>query len=160
MADDHEGVPSTAAVAGHPIHPMLVPFPIAFLVGALATDLVFWWTGDAFWARGSFWLIASGLVMGLVAAVFGFTDFITIQRARESVHGWIHFLGNAIVLLLALLNLLLRLDNPAAALPWGLPLSLITAALLGVTGWMGGELAYRHKIGVAGHAETGYGGRF
>lgn len=49
MADDHGNrCPSTAAVSGHPIHPMLIPFPIAFLIGALATDLAFVGTGDGF----------------------------------------------------------------------------------------------------------------
>lgn len=150
-ANDHDGLPSTAAIAGHPIHPMLVPFPIAFLVGAFVTDLVFWGSGNDFWARGSFWLITAGLVMGAVAAVFGLIDFLTIPRAREHVQGWIHFLGNAIVLLIAIFNLLLRLGDPVTAiLPWGMLLSLLSTAMLGVTGWMGGELAYRYMIGVAG----------
>lgn len=153
MAGKHpEGVRSTVAVAGHPIHPMLVPFPIAFLVGAFATDLAFWGTSDPFWARVSLWLIGAGLLMGLLAAAVGLIEFVTIARAREHMAGWIHFLGNALVLVLALANLFLRLDDPVAGmLPSGVMLSGVTAALLGVTGWYGGELAYRHKIGVAGH---------
>ena len=60
----HLGVPSTAAVAGHPIHPMLVVFPISFLVAVLASDLAFWGTNDPFWARASNWLLGAGVVMG------------------------------------------------------------------------------------------------
>jgi uncharacterized membrane protein len=128
---------------------MLVPFPIAFLVGALATDLTFSGTGDPFWARASEWLIGAGLVMGAVAAVFGLTDFLTIERARRGSTGWIHFFGNAAALIVALISLLQRIGDPAAGvLPLGLILSFVTVGILLVTGWMGGELAYRYKIGV------------
>lgn len=149
MADNmRHGARSTAAIAGHPIHPMLVPFPIAFLVGALASDLVFIGTRDGFWARGSLWLIAAGLVMGAFAAIAGLTDFLTIERARSPT-GWVHFLGNAVALVAALVSLVLRIGDPAAAiLPAGLILSCITVAIFLVTGWLGGELAYRFKIGV------------
>jgi uncharacterized membrane protein len=149
-----EGVPSTAAVGGHPIHPMFIPFPIAFLVGALATDLAFNATDDTFWARASLWLVGAGLVTGVLAAIIGAIDFWTIERARAHTAGWIHFIGNGVALLLALISLWIRWDDPAAAvMPWGLVLSVIIAILLAVTGWYGGELSYRHKIGVVGHAE-------
>ena len=150
MAHEHrEGVESTAAIAGHPIHPMLIPFPISFLVGALVTDLVYWSTDSSFWAQASFWLIAAGLATGLLAAIFGLTDFLTIKRVREHSAGWIHFLGNATVLVLALINLLLRWADPAAAIvPGGLVLSAIIGLILIVTGWYGGELSYRHKVGI------------
>ncbi|MBX6368656.1 MAG: hypothetical protein IRZ04_11785, partial [Rhodospirillales bacterium] len=68
---DFDAKPSRAAIAGHPIHPMLVPFPIAFLVGALVVDLAFASTGDPFWARAGFWLLLAGIVTGAAAAVFG-----------------------------------------------------------------------------------------
>lgn len=141
--------PSTAAVAGHPIHPMLIPFPVAFLVGVLASDLAYWGTADPFWARASLWLVGAGVVMGALAGVFGAADFFTISRARQHGIGWIHALGNVTALVLSLVSWLVRLDDPAAAvLPWGLVLSAVVAALLGVTGWAGGELSYRHRIGV------------
>jgi uncharacterized membrane protein len=155
MEGNHtRGVASKAAIAGHPIHPMLVPFPIAFLVGALLTDLAYWGSGDPFWARASLWLVGAGLVMGIAAALVGAVDFATIPRARAARDGWIHALGNTIVLLLALISLVLRSDDPAdAVLPWGLLLSMIIAGVLVVTGWFGGELAYRHLIGMNPHEE-------
>jgi uncharacterized membrane protein len=147
---DQLGVPSTAAVAGHPIHPMLVVFPIAFLVAALATDLAFWGTNDPFWARASTWLLGAGVVMGVLAAVAGLIEFLTISRVRSLAAGWIHFLGNAAAILLALANLLYRIDEGlgAGVIPFGLILSAVVVAILLVTGWLGGELVFRHRIGV------------
>ena len=147
-----EGVRSTVHIAGHPVHPVLIPFPIAFLVAAVATDIAFVATSSEFWARVSLWLVGAGFVTGVVAAATGLVDFFTIERARSHRTGWIHFLGNAVVLVAALVNWLLRIgDAEAAITPWGLVLSVGIAAVLVVTGWTGGELSYRHKIGVTGH---------
>jgi uncharacterized membrane protein len=146
--DRSDGVPSTAAIKNHPIHPMLIPFPIAFLVAVLLVDLAFAATGDPFWARAALWLLLAGLISGAAAAVAGLIDFSTIPQARIQI-GWIHFLGNALALALSLVSLLIRIGDPAAAvLPWGLILSIVVAGILGVTGWLGGELVYRHRIAV------------
>lgn len=151
------GVPSTVAIAGHPIHPILVQFPIAFLVGALLTDIVFSFTSDTFWARASFWLIVGGLTGGVAAALTGILDFLRIERVRKRTAGWAHLILNVSVLVLTILNLLLRLNNPVSPiLPWGLVLSVIIATLLGVSGWYGGELVYRHKISVIGNGNPHY----
>lgn len=150
-----EGVTSTAAIAGHPLHPMMVTFPIAFLVGGLLSDLAYVTTDDAFWARASQWLIGAGLVSGLAAALLGLVDFFTIRRARGHSWGWVHFGGNALVLVLSLINLVIRMRDAAdAVVPLGIVLSLVTAGLLMVTGWAGGELAYRYKIGVVGNGRA------
>ncbi|HEY9630050.1 MAG TPA: DUF2231 domain-containing protein [Coleofasciculaceae cyanobacterium] len=147
------GVPSTVAVAGHPFHPLLVTFPIAFLVGAFGTDLGYWLTTDAFWARASIWLIGAGFVSGLLAALTGMLDFLKIDRVRKRRAGWAHMVGNVAALMLTLVNWLLRWDNPAdAVVPIGLVVSLIVASLLGITGWYGAELVYRHKVAVIGYS--------
>lgn len=151
-----EGVESTAAIAGHPLHPMLIPFPIAFLTGALLTDIVYWLTTEVFWARASFWLIAAGLIMGILASLLGLIDFATIERARAYTAGWIHAVGNVVAMLLSTVNLWLRWDDMVAAvMPWGLILSIVIAMFLGLTGWYGGELAYHYKIGVMEHDADG-----
>lgn len=143
---------STAAINGHPIHPMLIPFPISFLSGALLTDVVFALNNNAFWAQASMWLLIAGVVMGVVAATAGAIDFWTLSRVRKLRTAWLHFLGNATVLVLAFINLLQRVNNiEEAVLPWGLMLSLVTALLLVATGWWGGQLAYHHKVGVNSH---------
>ena len=149
MIDDNEAAPSRAAINGHPVHPMIVPFPIAFLVGTLFADVALFVTADPFWARAGLWLLGAGLVTGVAAAVFGAIDFVSVERARSLAAGWMHFIGNAAALLLAGWNFATRLGEAAAAVaPGGIILSLATAFILVVTGWLGGELAYRHRIGV------------
>lgn len=142
------GVESSAAIGGHPLHHMLVPFPIAFLVGTLVTDIAFRYTADTFWARGSYWLLAAGIVTALIAAIPGLIDFMSIDRVRNVWVSWAHMIGNLIVVALAAINLWLRWDDPAAgAAGAGLWLSLLTTALLVFNGWLGGELAYRYRVG-------------
>lgn len=148
-AEEHAPTPSTAAIAGHPVHPMIIPFPIAFLIGVPIADVVFAVTQTAFWAEASFWLLVAGLVMGGVAALAGLIDFLTLKTVRRHRVGWWHLLANSGALALALVNLFVRIgDRAAAVLPSGLILSLVTAGLIVVGGWYGGELSYRHRIGV------------
>ena len=146
------GVPSTAAIMGHPIHPMLIPYPVAFLTTALATDIAARATGDRFWSRVSTWLLGAGLVSGAAAGAVGAIDYFTIRRAREKTVGKMHAYGNPVALGLAAASLALRRgdsDQPpstAAVATTGLMF-----AVLGVTAWAGAELSYRHMVGVAGH---------
>jgi uncharacterized membrane protein len=146
------GITSTVNIAGHPVHPMLVPFPITFLASALLTDIAYWGTLNDFWARASFWLIVAGIVAGLLAGLTGAIDYLTIQRAREHRAGKIHAAGNITAVILAAINLAIRWGDREAPILWtGLLLSLVVAAILTVTGWYGGELTFRHKIGVIEH---------
>ncbi|CAA9537458.1 MAG: hypothetical protein AVDCRST_MAG91-3515 [uncultured Sphingomonadaceae bacterium] len=148
------GLPSTAAVAGHPIHPMIIPYPIAFLTSALATDIAARRTGDAFWSRASKILIGAGILSGLAAGAVGAIDYYTIRRAREKTVGKLHAYGNPLALGLAAINLAVRRNKDGEAPAGGtVALTGATAALLGVTGWAGAELSYRHMVGVAGHGD-------
>ncbi|MEG5016054.1 MULTISPECIES: DUF2231 domain-containing protein [unclassified Microcoleus] len=154
-SDDTEyrdaGITSTVSVAGHPLHPVLIVFPVAFLVGAAGTDIGYWLTSDPFWARASVWLIGAGFAAGILAGITGFLDFFKIKRVRDRSAGWLHMGGNVAALVLSLINLLLRQGNPAEPIVYtGLAISIVVATLLGVTGWFGGELSFRHKIGVIG----------
>ena len=143
------GITSTASLAKHPLHPAIIPFPIAFLTGALITDIVYWATLTEFWAQMSFWLIVGGVLTGALAAVLGLVDFLTIDRVREHSAGWIHAGVNATAMILSLINLWLRWDDvTTAVIPLGLVLSTAVAVLLTIGGWFGGELAFRHKVGV------------
>ena len=145
------GITSSVQIAGHPIHPAIVLFPIAFLVGAAGTDIGYWLTRDPFWARASLWLIGVGFAAGILAAITGFSEFFKVKRVRERSAGWLHMGGNVAVMVLSLINLVLRQGNPAQPIVYtGLAISVVVATLLGITGWYGGELSFRHKIGVIG----------
>jgi uncharacterized membrane protein len=142
------GVQSTAAIAGHPLHHMLIVFPVAFLIGALGTDIAFLAVQDPFWALVSYWLLIAGIATALVAAVPGLIDFVTIDRVRNVWVSWAHMVANLVVVALALINVGVRLDDPAAGVQgWGIWLSGIQTVLLLFSGWLGGELAYRYGIG-------------
>ena len=149
-------VPSVMAVMHHPIHPMVVVFPIAFLMAVPATDLAWLFTADGFWARLSLWLTGGGLVMGLVAAVFGIGDLLLLPEVRRKPAAWGHFIAAVMVLALAGVGLWLRMPEPAAAVwPWGLAHGLVTAGVLAVAGWLGGTLSFHHGVGVYGHRPHG-----
>jgi uncharacterized membrane protein len=142
---------STASIFGHPLHPMIIPFPVAFLVTAFVTDLAFWTTGTAGWATASMWLIGAGIVMALVAAVFGFTDFFGDSQVGGLSDAWQHMIGNLIVVVLAAINWYLRYRTGGAGgvFPAGIWLSLVTVLLLLFNGWKGWEMVYRHHVGVS-----------
>jgi uncharacterized membrane protein len=145
-----EGVPSTAAIAGHPIHPMLVPVPIGLFVGALAADVAYVATRDRFWARAARALTAGGVASGLLSAVFGATDFLTRRQIRDLPIAWLHAGGNVLVVTLGTANFAARARDPErAVLPVGLTLSLASGSLLLLTGWLGGELVYRHRVALS-----------
>ncbi|MEH2433397.1 MAG: DUF2231 domain-containing protein [Nostoc sp.] len=151
------GVPSTVAIAGHPLHPLSVIFPIAFLAAALGSDVGYWLTHDFFWARASLWLIGLGLGLGLLAAAIGLSDFMKIERVRKRTAGWVHLILNVSILVLSLVNFLLRWgDAESRIVPWGLLISLVVGTLTSASGWFGAELSYRHKIGVVGAGSRRY----
>jgi uncharacterized membrane protein len=141
---------STVQIAGHPIHPMLVPFPIAFFVSTFLCDLAFWQTGNPAWSTAALWLLGAGLIMAALAAVTGLTDLLGDQRIRDlSTARW-HAGGNVVAVLIALVNFYARfVGGPDAVIPTGLVLSLIVAGILLFTGWLGGELVFRGRVGVA-----------
>ncbi len=142
------GVQSTAAIAGHPLHHMLIVFPVAFLIGAFGSDIAFLSTDNPFWSEASYWLLIAGIVTALVAAVPGLIDFATIDRVRNVWVSWAHMIANLVIVGIALVNVGVRLDDPAAGVrDWGLWLSGLQTALLLFSGWLGGELSYRYGIG-------------
>jgi uncharacterized membrane protein len=144
---------STAAVAGHPIHPMLVPFPIVCFMLALVTDIIYWQTSDLMWAEFSAWLLLAGIAFGVLAAVFGAVDFLARSEVREPGPAWPHAIGNVIVLVLAFFNNLVHArDGWTGVVPWGLVLSALTVLVLLVTAWLGASLVHVHGVGVRDHA--------
>ena len=145
------GIESTAKLGSHPIHPMLIPFPIALLVATFACDIAYWSTRNGFWAEVAFWALGAAIVMALLAAVAGFIDFFGNARIRAISEAWQHMIGNLIAVTLALVSFFMRYRYGAAAgvLPWGIVMSAVIVAILLFTGWRGGDLVYVHRVGMA-----------
>jgi uncharacterized membrane protein len=136
-----------ASIAKHPIHPMLVALPIGLWVFSLVSDIIYragW--GPTVWNDVAFYTMAGGIVSALLAAVPGLVDLLSLS-GRPKVIGIWHMCFNLIAVAIFAISLWLRTTNPPGAmLPFAL--SIIGVALLGVSGWLGGELVYRHAVAV------------
>ena len=145
--DGHVHPRSTAQVAGHPIHPMLVQFPIVCFILTFVCDVLYA-RGDTGVANASKWLLLIGLVMAALAAVAGLTDFFGDKRIQGS-DAVKHMLANVTAVVLELVNLLLRRGNDAFIGTTGVYISGVVVLILLYSGWLGGKLVYRHGIGVS-----------
>jgi uncharacterized membrane protein len=134
---------------GHSVHQVLIAFPVGLLVTAVIFEQIALGTGSAQFWTVAYWLIAGGLLGGMAAAVFGILDWRHIPaRTRANRIGMLHGLGNAAVLGLFAVSWWMR-TGPGQPPPNGaLLLSVSGAALLLVTGWLGGELVSRLSVGV------------
>jgi uncharacterized membrane protein len=141
---------SRAKAFGHPIHPMLVTFPAGLLVTSLTLDIAHAITGRSAFAVVSYWNIAIGIAMGLVAALFGLIDWLAIPvRTRARRVGLWHALGNVVVLsLFAAAWLARRATALHAGTSASLAMECVAGALFLVTAWLGGELVDRLGVGV------------
>ena len=140
---------SRVKVAGHPLHQMLIVFPLGLLATAVVFDVIFLVTDNPTWTLAAFYMIGAGLITGLVAAVPGAVDWLAVPRGTRAKRiGLLHGVGNVVVLALFGLSWYVRRENPA--LP---PTEAVVAGLLGagislVTAWLGGELVDRLGVGV------------
>jgi uncharacterized membrane protein len=140
---------STARIGGHPIHPMLVPVPIVCFVGVFFTDLAYWRSANMQWANMSAWLLTVGLLVSVLVVIAGLIDFLGERRIRALRAAWIHAVGNALVLILSILNAFIHSrDGYTSVVPEGLLLSTAVVIILCITGWNGWEMVYRHGVGV------------
>lgn len=140
---------SRAKLAGHPIHQMLIVFPLGLLATSIVFDLVALIANNARWAEIAYYMIGAGIVGGLVSVPFGWIDWIAIpQGTRAKRIGLLHGVGNVIVLGLFIVSWLLRRDGIAEPPTEAVVASLAGGALAVVTGWLGGELVDRLSVGV------------
>jgi uncharacterized membrane protein len=139
---------SKARLLGHAVHPLLIVFPLGLLSTAVIFDVINFIRGDVLSGTVSFWMIAAGIVGGLVAAPFGWIDWTAIPRGtRARSVGLVHGLVNTTVVLLFAVSLYLRIDGvvpPTSAMI----LSGIGFVLALIGGWLGGELIERMGIAV------------
>lgn len=150
MSNATEPILSRAAIAGHPVHPMLIHFPVAALMALVATDAAYLYGGDPFWARAGLWLAGVGALGGWGASIAGLVDLLTVAQIRRLITAWGHALMAVMMLALATLNWRLRLgDDPGQyVMPWGLGMSLLTAAFIALAAYLGGRLVYENAVGV------------
>lgn len=148
------GTHTAVSISRHPIHPMVVPFPIAFLLAIVATDLAYLATEDAFWGRASLWLAGGGTALGVVAGVIGTLELFLIRGIRHRPAGWSHFVMAVMLLAVGFINWLSRLEDPLDAIEGsGLYLSLLGAVLVSMAGWLGGDLVFEHHVGLGEHKD-------
>ena len=140
---------SRAKLLGHPIHQMLIVFPLGLLAMAVIFDLLAMGLAEGYWSEIAYWMIAAGAITGLLAAPFGFVDWLAIPAGTRAKRiGAVHGAGNVLVVLLFAGSWLLRGDAPRSPDGLALTLSFAGGALALVTGWLGGELVDRLSVGV------------
>jgi uncharacterized membrane protein len=140
---------SRAKLLGHPIHQMLIVFPLGLLAMAVIFDLLTIGLGNGYWSEIAYWMIAAGVVTGLLAAPFGLIDWFAIPSGTRAKRiGAVHGLGNVIVIGMFALSWLMRGDAPRSPETLALALSFAAGALALFTGWLGGELVDRLAVGV------------
>ena len=146
---------SRAKLLGHPIHQMLIVFPLGLLATAVIVDVIYF-AGDALiFAEVAYYLVIAGLIGGAVAAPFGFIDWLAIPRdTRAKRIGALHGSGNVVVMLLFLASAVLRSNLPSAPPAAAYICSFAGAALALVTAWLGGELVNRLGVGVSDGAHV------
>lgn len=139
----------TIIPALHSVYAALAQFPIVCFTLALLTDISYWQTSHLMWAEFSAWLLLAGLVMGVLAAVFGLADLLA---QRDAIAVWPHAIGGALVLMLAFVNNLVHAgDGWTSVVPWGLTLSAVTVLVILVTASFSRSPAHANDVGVLDH---------
>lgn len=138
-----------ARIGKHPIHPMMIALPLGLWSFSLICDLFYltpWKSPD--WATAALYTMAGGVAGALAAAVPGFIDFLSIRELRAKRTGFLHMTLNLTITVLYALNVYLRMHDAAAGFAVPFVLSLLSFAMLCLSGWLGAELIYVHKVSV------------
>lgn len=150
---------SPASFNGHPIHPMIIPFPIALWVFSLVADIIYLWRGNTIWRDWiAFYTLLGGIVMAVVAAVPGLIDWMSItDKAVVKIANW-HARLNVIALLVFAVSFYLRTEsganlvNGSYTIP--LALSVLGVVLITISGWLGGEMVFKHGVAVSSRSDA------
>jgi uncharacterized membrane protein len=142
MASHSSAVP----VRSHPIHGILSAYPLAFFTGAFATDLIYLQSANMMWANFSAWLIAAGILMGVLAGLVGIVDAIAARSRRRQARRWPHSLLTSAMMIVALVNAFIHSrDAWTSVVPTGIILSAVATVLAIVSSWMGYSLQSRQE---------------
>jgi uncharacterized membrane protein len=141
-----------ATIAGHPIHAVLVAFPIGFFGAVAVSDVISIWGNRAFWPLMATYLIAFGVIGALLAAIFGFIDYFTAPMSPAAKRtATTHMVLNLIVVVLEAAAFFVRLGNTTSTL--GYVLTYVGLGVLVASGWYGGHLVYVGLVGTAAKPE-------
>lgn len=141
---------SQIAILGHPIHAMSVSFPVALTFCAFGADILYWWTGEAFWARAALWAAGTGFLFGMLAGLSGTAELLLVSGIRARAAAWTHFIIAVTLLALLGTNWGHRLYGyEDAVLPYGILLSALCVVIVGFTGWHGGKLVFDYRLGTS-----------
>lgn len=141
-------VGSAVALVGHPIHVIMVHFPIAFVIATLGVDVFYWFSGDAFWARVGIWSTGMAFWSGVAASIVGTGELLLVRGIRLLEASWSHAVAAMTLVAIAGANWGLRLIDPSSILPHGLALSALASVMVGFAGWHGGKLVFDHGVGI------------
>ena len=142
---------SKATLAGHPIHPMLIPFPLALWVTSFAVDILFYFLRHPTLLIVAKFMIAAGCLGAIAAAIFGIIDWLSIKNGDvKKVANW-HARLNIAALVVFAISLFLRMGSYSELVGRKLTipflLSLVGVILITISGWLGGELVFRYGVG-------------
>ena len=144
---------SPASIGGHPVHPMIIPFPIALWVFSLVADLIFLWRGNPVWRDYvAFYTLLAGIIGGAVAAVPGLIDWLSLtDRTVVKLANW-HARLNVIALLVFAGSFYLRTTSGSRLVSGSytipLALSVLGVILISISGYLGGEMVFKHGVAV------------
>ena len=140
---------SRAKFLGHAVHPILIVFPLGLLATAVVFDIIYLIWGNRDMASVAYWMMAAGIVGGLIAAPFGLIDWLAVPSGtRAKTIGMMHGIANVVALLLFAGSWYMRYDLPERPETMASILSFLGAGVAGLGGWLGGELVERLGVGV------------
>jgi len=142
---------SKASIAGHPIHPMLIPFPLALWVTSFVVDILFYLLRHPTLLVVAKFMIAAGCLGAIAAAIPGIIDWLSIKNGDvKKTANW-HARLNIAALVVFAISLLLRMGSYSELVGRKLTipflLSLVGVILITISGWLGGELVFRYGVG-------------
>jgi uncharacterized membrane protein len=151
---------SPASFGRHPIHPMLIPFPLALWFFSLIADVIYLWRGNPVWRDWiAFYALLGGIIGGVLAAVPGFVDWLSLKdREVVRIANW-HARLNVIALLIFVASFYLRTTSGARLVggSYTIPvlLSVVGVILITISGWLGGEMVFKHGVAVSPSRDVG-----
>ena len=145
---------SPASIGGHPVHPMIIPFPIGLWVFSLIADVIYLWRGNPIWRDWiAFYALLGGIIGAVAAAVPGLIDWLSIKdKSVTKIANW-HARLNVIALLIFAGSFYLRTTSGSSLVSGNytipLVLSVLGVILITISGWLGGEMVFGHGVAVS-----------